>query len=371
MINAKKIALLFPVVVVVFTTIMAPQRALAQTPTYAPQCGGGSSELNSWDWPQAVEKGLRQDGTESGAKITDFDYQNDSYVIFKRPANQFDPYKRNVYEIVRAAKEKNRITIKKGTLNAVTGKYNATLDTVGQSMQRATMSSESDEYLTNNNALNFRVDSSYKNSNFHANVSSSSASPYTMIVSTNGTDENPGSNVLCIVGGHNVNYDPNWDFAQLERNIDYGVNPGQKCGAIEVGCWVGKIFRGIANTFEAFGMALVEAFVNIFAPDSNEVKADFDNFASFMQEKLGFLVYPIVFISDVFNAFTSGTAWCSATACTKDFGNLFGRPFNLDLRQLQVTMPTVWTWFTAMIRGLTILGLLIAVRKKYMGVVHQ
>lgn len=177
--------------------------------------------------------------------------------------------------------------------------------------------------------------------------------------------------VGCVEVAKNVVYDASYNGLKFNESLGYYKDGTEHCDLMEFSCWLNKITDGITNGFDAVVSGVAKAMAYLFAPDANKTKASFDDFNSFMLAKLGFLAYPFQFIGNLFTAFTSGTSWCSESSCTKSFGNLFGQPFNLNIIQLRSTMPTLWTWLTAMIRGLTILALILAVRKKYMGVVHK
>ena len=173
------------------------------------------------------------------------------------------------------------------------------------------------------------------------------------------------------VGAVNVNYASSWDMGHFTNNVPYGEDGAANCGTLDIGCWVGKLTSGFTNGIKALFGLMVDAFKWLFIPDGTQIKSSFDDLTTFMNNKLGFLAYPFTFIGNVFNAFTSGSSWCNDTGCSKNFGNLFGHPFNVNLGQMQTTMPSIWFWFTGMIRGLTILTLLLAVRQKYRAVTSK
>ncbi len=170
------------------------------------------------------------------------------------------------------------------------------------------------------------------------------------------------------VGAVNVDYSSSWDVAHLTNHVPYGQDGAANCGTLDIGCWVGKLTSGFTNGIKALFGLFVDGFQWLFVPDGGTIKSSYDSLSTFMNAKLGFLAYPFTFIGNVFAAFTSGSSWCNSSSCIKNFGTLFGQPFVLNLGQVQTTMPTIWTWFTAMIRGITILLLLLAVRGKYRSV---
>jgi hypothetical protein len=150
-----------------------------------------------------------------------------------------------------------------------------------------------------------------------------------------------------------VSYSNTWrarDFDVIQKNLPYASVDGQKsCEIIDLACQIGKVF----------------------IPNSAKNKTQFDNLAAFLNSKLGFLTYPITFIANLFEAFHSSSAWCSSSSCTKNFGSFMGGNFTLDLNQPLHTMPTLWAWFLGLLRGITVLTLLLAIRKKYMGIVSK
>jgi hypothetical protein len=180
----------------------------------------------------------------------------------------------------------------------------------------------------------------------------------------------PSINFTCIVSVTNVTYGPGWDGPVYSTKLLYGTSTIQ-CDKLDLGCWVNKAWTGVADTFTSVGKALLSGIASIFAPDGTQLQSDFNAFNSFMTAKLGFLLYPFQFLVNLFNAFNSSSSWCTASSCTKNFGNLFGHPFTLDLNAMATVMPTMWSWFLGLIRGTTVLALVLALRRKYMSVVGK
>jgi hypothetical protein len=172
--------------------------------------------------------------------------------------------------------------------------------------------------------------------------------------------------IYCAVGQHSIGYDPTWTYNNFSTSIPEGSLTGAEvCKPLDVACQFRKATSAISKGFAAIGMAIVQAITFLFNPDSDAIKTEYDTINTFFTNKLGFLTYPFTFIGSMFNAFTSSDAWCNSTSCSKNFGNFYGHAFTVNLGQMQATMPTVWTWFTAMLRGVTIFTLLLAVRNKY------
>lgn len=167
------------------------------------------------------------------------------------------------------------------------------------------------------------------------------------------------------VGAINVDYAASWDFAHMTNHVPYGTDGAPGCGTLDIGCWVGKLTSGFTNGIkELFGL-MVDAFKWLWVPDGSVIKSSFDDLNTFMNNKLGFLAYPYTFLSNLLNSFNSSSSWCNSTSCVKNFGNLFGHAFTVNLGQTAATMPTLWTWFTAMLRGILVLTLILAIRQKY------
>jgi len=173
------------------------------------------------------------------------------------------------------------------------------------------------------------------------------------------------------VGAVNVDYASSWDMGHFTDHVPYGTDGKDGCGTLDIGCWVRSITSGFTQGIkELFGL-FMDAIKWLFVPDSDELHNAWQEFSDFMEAKLGFIAYPFTFFANVFNAFDSGSSWCNSSSCVKNFGNLMGRNFTVNLRQTQSNMPTLWNWFTGMIRGLTVVALLLAVRGKYRQVTNK
>jgi hypothetical protein len=162
-----------------------------------------------------------------------------------------------------------------------------------------------------------------------------------------------------------------WNGKSISESVP--TQGGEKCnGALDFGCWIGKAFNGIGDGFNAVGRAIVQGIASIFMPDGNKIKADFDSLTSFMTAKLGFLTFPFQFLNDMYNGFNdTSNNWCNSTSCVKNFGNLYGQPFTVNFKQGETAYPAIWTYFLAAIRGVTVLGVVFAVRHKYLEIVNK
>lgn len=170
------------------------------------------------------------------------------------------------------------------------------------------------------------------------------------------------------VGTNNVTYASSWDMGQFTSHVPYGDDGANSCGTLDIGCWIGKLTQGFTDGVKALFGLLVDGFKWLFVPSSSDIQNEWSGFNQFLQNQLGVLTYPFTFINNLFNAFTSNDNWCNDTTCSKDFGTLYGHDFTINLGQTEKTMPTMWGWFTGLIRGMSILVLFLAVRNKYKAV---
>lgn len=170
----------------------------------------------------------------------------------------------------------------------------------------------------------------------------------------------------------NVIYHPTWDAGVFNSFAEYGADPGQSCSAIDIGCWITKAWSGVSNTISSVGKAIVSTIASLFMPDTAKIQADFNDFKSFLDAKLGFLTYPFTFLADVFDAFTGPSdGTCTTSGCVKNFGGFLGGTFFVDFAVLAQEMPSLWDILRALVIGLTILEVIIMIRRKVMGVMHK
>lgn len=153
-----------------------------------------------------------------------------------------------------------------------------------------------------------------------------------------------------------------------EGGITYNnVAPAQQysCEALDVICHVANIFQNVKNTFASVGLAIVNGFASLFIPDSDVFTQFHIDMTEFLVQKLGFLVYPVEWLADIWDGITSNSNnWCTETSCSQNFGNLFGQPFVLDMLVVKNSIPQYWNLLVYTIRGVTVLTLIITVSQK-------
>jgi len=171
--------------------------------------------------------------------------------------------------------------------------------------------------------------------------------------------------VKCVQFAYNYSYDSNYDIGQFNSEIAGQANA---CGTWDLVCKSSGFFTSLAtDTFNKI-KAVLSSIASIFVPDSAQVTSDFNDFNTFMQSKLGFLTYPVTFLASLFSAFAPDTSWCTTSSCTKSFGNFYGQPVAINLIAAKAAMVSYWDWFIAMVRGVTVLGLILAIRRKYISI---
>lgn len=358
----KRIAVIVLAAFTLVIPFLPTPKASAATADYLPQCG--DTYLDRWNWPADL-RGEAQGGyTDTTAELPGFNSASSSYFIIQTSDErdfqtvvvngQTKSVRQNKYTIFFSSGE---LTISVDN-NAP---YNQTEILISSNglVQSATLVSEPQ----NVDRFKGMWGGAY-GSGVRVYQSNNTSEPYHPHILT--------SEVYCAYAAKNVHYDG--AFSALYNNFSDHVEYGEyntSCKLTDLGCILSKAYHGIESAFQAVGMAIVQAIGYLFAPDKDQLNNLWQEFYNFMQAKLGLLLYPFTFINNVFNAFTSGSSWCNSSSCSKNFGNLFGHAFTVNLKQAQDTMPTLWTWFTGMIRGLTIVALLLAVRQKYRGVTSK
>ena len=93
----------------------------------------------------------------------------------------------------------------------------------------------------------------------------------------------------------------------------------KQCETLDIGCHVDNILTMIKNIFVRIGnffvsileffatifIKLGELLTNLFVPDTSDINSIFDTLSTFLNNKLGFLMFPFDFIIDFLNRFVS------------------------------------------------------------------
>ena len=195
--------------------------------------------------------------------------------------------------------------------------------------------------------------------------------PYPLV---NSNQYNDASSISFITSANNVDYAPSFTADQISVKIAqtdlYGS--GVSCSSLDVVCKTSQAISAVGSTIHSAISGFMNWVTSIIMPNSDQIASDFSSFNSYMQAKLGFLVYPLTFIVNFWNSFSdTSNNWCTTSSCTKNFGNLFGHAFTVNFNLPATIIPSFWTWFKALFVGLTVFELLLLIRKKYISVVTR
>lgn len=177
--------------------------------------------------------------------------------------------------------------------------------------------------------------------------------------------------VKCISSGINVKYDKSYTGRRYDA---LPVNNGSIVSTMpceadwyevweSIPCAAGRLTSGIANGMTQMAKdimdGIIAGFSFLFIPDENYMSGLFADQEEFWNNKLGFLVFPVVLMSDIYSEFTdfSGSP-CTETNCTYNFGNFFGSNFSVNFSQMHNVSPQLWT-FTLLVIRITALYYLI------------
>jgi len=117
----------------------------------------------------------------------------------------------------------------------------------------------------------------------------------------------PTSVKMCQMGiSKNIKYWPSTSglTALTENNLKNSYD----CAVTDFSCWLKYIFGGIGDGFNNVGQAIVSGIGVIFIPYEGSLQFIFDDLTDFLELKLGFLSYPLVFLTDLFDTFNDAAS---------------------------------------------------------------
>ena len=330
-----------------------------------PQCAVGYSLLGNMNWESKI-----QASTGGGTSGSGFSRANSSYVLMgsinngaENTTNQafFADHggsypvgdELNRYELLYSSDDSQKLQLG----SDATGAY---IYATSGTLISASMTAEPNTDAAYKNVWT----GSYSSNQYEAHINGSFT--YTnnkrYISSSGGTVFNYG----CQGAAHNVNYSASWGYSQWNNDAPIGSGSGTSCGALDLGCWVRKGFDGLSSGLSGLWQDMLYGIGQIFGIDSAQLSSDWSSFSSFMNAKLGVLAYPFTFLGNLFAAFTTDTSGCNATSCVKNFGNFFGSNFSINLALVASAWPTWWAWIVGVIRGVTVLAIILGVRRKFL-----
>ena len=317
-----------------------------QNANLLPQCA--DTTLATWNWANKIRT------TNSG--WSDFNESTDSYVVthIANPFGDGDVTHHNRFSIARAAPgHKLTLTQISGTAKIIGD--NNYVETLG------IISEPNDVFEYKNNwpgsayALNAK---SISGGNFFTGTTGITLSIYA-------GDVNDAVGKDCESFAKNVNYGTAWGYNTFNSNILLGQDVGSSCSLTDIACIITKAYTGIQNTLVGVFTAFTNVFTTLFIPDAGLIKTQFDQFNTFMTNKLGFISYPFTFFINFFNSFTTSGGFCNDTSCIVSAGNFMGSPYQVNLTQAKTSLPGLWNLLTTIARALLVLGLVYSIRREF------
>lgn len=180
------------------------------------------------------------------------------------------------------------------------------------------------------------------------------------------------TNVSCVAFANNINYTSAYTGTKWQSQATSISSPA--CDTTDIACYLRKAFDGVTNTFQAVGLAIVNGISTLFVPNMDNISAKYNDFVTFMHNKLGVLLFPIDFFTTIQTAFNSPSSFsCTTTSCPFNSGSshFFGHSVSFDFSGLNSISSSLWTFVLLLIRLGLIIELILMLRKKYMGVVQK
>jgi hypothetical protein len=360
----NRIIYIIGLLLVLFSSILPYEKALADTPVQPTQSllnpvSGEYLDQQMWCINQNSSWAYATANCDTGGGTTPFDKTNDSYIMLQdnlAPTTGSDGhvfnYNRYHMYMVHGGK---KITITKSpTMNT----YYITWPT-NVAIYRVNIIAEPN----NDPRFQYNWTGAYAIDQYQVQVSN----PVQMSDTTNAMGI-PFSNSDSIgeVGAINITYSSSFDLKHFGTTVPYAADTtGTQCATLDVGCYIGKFISRLSSDFQDLIIAIGQAFVTLFVPDSATIKSNFDNLRTFLTNKLGFITYPFTFFINFFNSFTQSGQACSTADCTIHFGTFMGKPYQINLTQASTSLPGLWTLFTTLSRGLLVLGLMYSIRREF------
>jgi hypothetical protein len=155
----------------------------------------------------------------------------------------------------------------------------------------------------------------------------------------------------------------------IDGNDQYGDTRNMDCS--EGFCVPASIYEDCDTAdlgchFRNFGTFLRVLLISAFVPNSYVLRQKFDLLTTSLNETLGFLGYPIIFIASVFSSMTNNTSGFGGVI---NFGNFFGSNVSINVGAFS-SYGAFYDIVLNIIRGFTIMYLIWILRSKYLEVVR-
>lgn len=134
-----------------------------------------------------------------------------------------------------------------------------------------------------------------------------------------------------------------------------------------------SIYENMIDAFAChvrnFGIWLRELFLWLFVPSTQWFANYFDNFRSFMEEKLGMIFFPIGFLIDLFGSMANNAI---NTSCSVNpDGQIFGASLDINVCRLEQSAGNIANAIFLVMRSVVVIYLIFALYRKYLEVVKS
>jgi len=158
--------------------------------------------------------------------------------------------------------------------------------------------------------------------------------------------------------------------------IEYSSVPPAEdlsCDTLDIACRLQMAFQGIQNTFLSVGQTITSTIASFFLPDPNFLVTKINEFYAFLQTELGFLMFAPDLAYDVVQTFQDNPDnWCTNTSCTFSApGTFFGGTYSVDLLTIKNGLPSMWTLFTTLTRGLLVAEMIFFLHRKLVEILRH
>lgn len=172
------------------------------------------------------------------------------------------------------------------------------------------------------------------------------------------------SSFACMDVVQGVNYPAGWTGGTYTTTAPQQVKTCD--GAFDLKCHISNLMDGVADTLSGMAAAVLNGIGDFFMPDGDYITAEMNETKTLIEEKMGFMLFPIETVVEIFNAYNDPVGACTPFTCTKNFGTWYGAPLIVNFYQIKDTTPTVWTIMTLVSRSMLVITLLYTVRNAYM-----
>lgn len=174
----------------------------------------------------------------------------------------------------------------------------------------------------------------------------------------------------CIGIVHNATYDDSYTFAHTADSNPPTATIDDSCSLLDIGCDIKKVGDAIGTALSDGLKAMVAGFQwlmnQLFVPPTDQWNAEVSDFSDWWHVKFGLVAYSISAITDLFNGLAT-----ASTGTTFSFGQYFGGNLNVDFSVFEQHWSSLWTLMTTLLRASVLIGLLLAMRKRVIGIMAK